>query len=202
MDLATLDLSPDEIEQRLAVYEAQLATERTVEDDAVRRAYRVARRGLPIINLPNTIAAGGWFPNGLPRLAVVRADQFWCHVRTETWGAPHGHTTIAYADTEDRRGRAAVGRHRVQVTVPTPRSITNRAWRGRTVVPTIPPNLRPRARRLHLFHLLWEVEAWQDVPPTDPALLRHLGGNLWAVHAVWDLTEIERAVLADGLASR
>lgn len=202
MDLATLDLSPEEIEQRLAVYEAQLAEERTREDDAVRRAYRVARRGLPIIDLPRSIAAGGWFPDGLPRIAVVRADVPWCHVRTETWGAPRGHTTIAYADTADRRGYAAVGRHRVQVTVPTPSSITNRAWRGRTVVPTIPPNLRPRWRRLHLFHVLWEVEAWQDVAPTDPALIRHVGGNLWAVHAVWDLTEIERAVITDGLASR
>lgn len=199
MDLATLTLPPEEIEQRLAVYEAQLASERTAEDEAVRRAYRVARRGLPIINLPNSIAAGGWFPNGLPRIAVVRADVPWCWVRVETWGAPRGRTILTYSDTLDRRGWAAVGRHRVSVTVPSPSSTSNRGHRGRTIVPTIPPDLRPKARRLHLFHVLWEVEAWEDVAPADPALLRHLGGNLWSVHAVWDLTEIERAVLTDGL---
>jgi len=33
-------------------------------------------------------------------------------------------------------------------------------------------------------------------PPRDPALIRHIRGDLWAVLAVWDLTELERAVLA------
>lgn len=45
-----------------------------------------------------------------------------------------------------------------------------------------------------LVDILWEAE-WQAVPPKDPALLRHLGGDLYAVVAVWDLTELERAVL-------
>jgi hypothetical protein len=39
------------------------------------------------------------------------------------------------------------------------------------------------------------VEAWNEIPARDPALLRHIRGDLWAVLAVWDLTELERAVL-------
>jgi hypothetical protein len=33
------------------------------------------------------------------------------------------------------------------------------------------------------------------VAPRDPALLRHVRGDLWAVLATWDLTELERLVL-------
>lgn len=40
------------------------------------------------------------------------------------------------------------------------------------------------------------VPGWQPVPPTDPLLLRHLHGDLYAVLAAWDLTPLERAVLA------
>jgi hypothetical protein len=34
------------------------------------------------------------------------------------------------------------------------------------------------------------------MPPEDPALLKHIGGDLYAVLAVWNLTELERAVLS------
>jgi hypothetical protein len=71
-------------------------------------------------------------------------------------------------------------------------------WMDRrgTVVPLIPPRHRPRKHRLHLFHVLWEVEAWNLAPPFDPALVRHLRGDAWSVIATWDLTSLERAVLS------
>lgn len=34
------------------------------------------------------------------------------------------------------------------------------------------------------------------IPPGDPALLKHMGGDLYAILAVWDLSPLERAVLA------
>jgi hypothetical protein len=40
------------------------------------------------------------------------------------------------------------------------------------------------------------VEEWTRVPPRDPALLRHIRGDLWVVLAVWDLTDLERLVLS------
>lgn len=46
--------------------------------------------------------------------------------------------------------------------------------------------------------MLFEAE-WRPEPPKDPALLRHIGGDLYSVVAVWDLTELERAVLAGRL---
>jgi len=92
----------------------------------------------------------------------------------------------------DNRG-AMVGRHSVRVHATPPGKGSSRSS---TIVPTIPPRHRPGRHRLHLFHVLWEVEQWTMTPPRDPALVRHIRGDLWAVHAVWDLTELERAVLS------
>ena len=71
-------------------------------------------------------------------------------------------------------------------------------WWGdmRAMVPPIPPALRP-PYKLGNYAILWEA-TWEKVPrpPGDPALLRHIGGDLYAVLAIWDLTDLERAVLA------
>jgi hypothetical protein len=67
----------------------------------------------------------------------------------------------------------------------------------RSMVPPVPPGLRP-ARHLRNYHVLWEAEWVQHAPPRppgDPALLRRIGGDVFAVVAVWDLTEMERAIL-------
>lgn len=190
MNLQTL-ISPDEAKEHLAAYEAQLHDERTAEDDAIRAGYRAAARGLPVISLSAAFGAAGWFENGTPRLAIVRADATKCRVEVST-------RHLIFDDLTDRWRRnmgALVGEHTVRVPIVGGRP--EKAWaRGETVVPTIPPHLRPRAARLARRHILWEVERWDPTPPVDPALLRHVRGDLWAVEAVWDLTELERAVLS------
>jgi len=65
--------------------------------------------------------------------------------------------------------------------------------RYKAMVPPVPPKFRP-STSLTNFHILWEAE-WQQHAPVDPALLRHIGGDLYAVLAIWDLTELERTVL-------
>ena len=51
------------------------------------------------------------------------------------------------------------------------------------------------------YHVLWEAE-WQQVVPRDPFLLRHIGGDLYSVVAAWDLTDLERSVIAARLRNR
>lgn len=196
MQLDSLVIDPADAEARLDEYRTQLATERTAEDEAIAAGYRAAARGLPVISLKAAFQTAGTMTmtdrrgGELPRLAIARADA------TEVWVDRSWHfggwlfTTIQRVDY---RG-ALVGRQAVRVPVETPLDGVQR--RGRTVVPTIPPRHRPRLRRLRGFHVLWEVEAWDPTPPADPALLRHIRGDLWAVQAVWDLTPLERAVLA------
>lgn len=193
-------MPPEEAKVRLDEYRDQLAGERTTEDEAIAAGYRAAARGLPIIRLPEVISAGGWFDDGLPKLAIARADTTTCHVQIPWPEHRTGPYEVVFTDQPAfwNTVRAAhVGRHGIRVALSEAPVTTGKHRRsGQTVVPIIPPRFRPSRRRLHHRHILWEVEKWDRTPPVDPALLRHIRGDLWAVLAVWDLTELERAVLS------
>jgi hypothetical protein len=78
---------------------------------------------------------------------------------------------------------------------PNPRDAHN----GYALIPMIPADVRPRDA-LENCYVLWEVEHWADrpiraTPDRDPYLLKHLAGDLYAVIAEWDLTELERAIM-------
>jgi hypothetical protein len=196
MKLDEILVTPAEAKAKLDEYRSMLASERTAEDERIAAGYRAAARGLQVIRLPRTIAAGGWDDRGLPKIAVVRATarSAWCHLDGQD---------VVFADIDWWMGQlnrgAMINEHSVRVTVPAddrPKGYKNWGHSGRTIVPIIPPQIRPRLNRLHRFHILWEVEHWTPVPPKDPALIRHIRSDLWAVHATWDLTELERAVLS------
>jgi hypothetical protein len=200
MDLAPLDISKEEATAKLAEYEQALREDRTAEDAAIAAGYRAAARGLPVVSLQRVIAAGGFHDSGLPRMAVIGAEAAECYAR---WDG----SALVYADRDDWRANrgALVNAHSVRVPVAAddlPGGFRRFRPAGRALVPLIPPKLRPRPRRLRHCHILWEVDEWAMVPPHDPALLRHIRGDLWAVLAVWDLTELERLVLSQRAATR
>lgn len=199
MNVHTLEMTTEQATEALRHYEDQVAQERTVEDQAIMAAYRAAARGLPVISLRETIRAGGFFDAGnngragRPRLAIVRADATAVQVRSD--GDDIVYSTFDTWGALGRNRGALVGAETVRV----PRVLdTEHRWfhSGTTVVPLIPPQHRPRRNRIRGFHILWEVERWDPTPPVDPALLRHIRGDLWSVVATWDLTPLERAVLA------
>ena len=199
MNLTTLELPVEEAKTRLIEYEKLIATERTAEDDAIAAGYRAAARGLPVIMMPEVFNAGGWFDNGLPRLAIARADATEVRVEIERAWSSANTVDLVFADDDRSTNRGAlIGKHTVRVNRVTGRGVHDhkRHTRGRTIVPLIPPRHRPRFHRLRGFHILWEVEAWRPAPSRDPALLRHIRGDLWSVVATWDLTELEMAVLS------
>lgn len=204
MNLDTIEVDRDLAKAKLDEYRKSLATDRNVEDEAIAAAYRMAAQGYPIISLSTAIAAGGWFDNGLPRLAVARADAKSCTVQRESWRSARRLTFFDEFES-GRPVRALVGENHVGLDLDLPEAVpgVRLAYRGTTVVPPVPPQFRPKAgtpdnakARLRRLHILWEVEKWDPTPPRDPALLRHIRGDLWAVLAVWDLTDIERHVLA------
>lgn len=195
MDLTTITIPEEEAKARLAEYEAVVRAERTAEDEAIAAGYRAASRGLSVVMLSEVFAAGGWFPDGLPRLAIARADATECWVRVSGWNGER--RSVLFADDERATNLGAlVGRHTVRVSMPAPENVDRGRWRARTIVPLIPPRHRPKRSRLRTHHVLWEVEAWDPTPPRDPALMRHIRGDLWAVVATWDLSPLERAVLS------
>ena len=189
MNLSEITVDPSEADEKAAEYAR--SEDRTPEDAALAAAYKAAAKGRPIISLRRTIIAGGWHGNGMPKLAVARAGDTECFARW--FGAD-----MVFAD-QDWNGvnqGALVNAHSVRVPVGYDGRPRNPEWRaGRAMVPIVPPRHRPHWPRLRSCHVLWEAQ-WEWVAPEDPALIRRLIGDLWEVRATWDLTELERLVLA------
>lgn len=176
------------------------------EDEQIMRAYREAAKGVSLIRLTDTLRAGGtttiegrhrWqrtiLQREVPRLAVARADvaKVWTDGIDRDGGCELRFKPERLMTNETRaRFQIATG------TFPEDEARQNWGLTLLAMAPTIPPAIRPR-HHLRNYHLLWEAE-WsvEPTPPTDPALLKHLGGDLYAVLGVWDLTDLERAVLA------
>jgi hypothetical protein len=191
MNLETIEVPEKEARAAVAEYlrAVRHGRDRVPEDAEILRGYRVLARGQRLIKLTDAIQAGGFFPDGLPRIAIADAlaervfggyeYRLVFHTRQDRWGAAPGSAMV-------REGVV-----RVDVECP----VGARPSRHETIVPLVPPRFRP-VRGLTGYHVLFEVEEWKPVPPVDPALLKHIGGDLWAVLATWDLTPLERAVLA------
>jgi hypothetical protein len=214
MELSTIEMPREEAEAAFQEYRTAVratarekygAARREYDaiDRAVMRGYKEIAKGHALIKLSEAILAGGtkevtWTETGWredkhvrtmktgiwPKLAVCRADARQVHcagVRTDgsvLFKADGGRNKADEIRFEELFGEANRVSH----------------WRDhQAIVPTIPPPFRPQYK-LSGYHLLWEAE-WTMAAPVDPALLKHLGGDLYAVLAVWDLTELERAVL-------
>lgn len=177
-------------------------------DTEMARAYKQLADGVTLLRLAETIRAGGlverptgWgkgYTAALPKLAVVRADAR----RVYTLGVTRaGTVTFSAALTPEWRQLSEARDNIVRVTgafdegeYKSRQTGSNTIWSALT--PTVPPKYRPE--NLSSYHVLFEVEDWQrepQPPGRDPALLKHVGGDLWAVLATWDLTELEAAVL-------
>lgn len=196
MQLDTITMPKHEAEEKLREYRDALDDD--VDDEVysgIARALRWLRRRnvQGLLDLPAAIAAGGADERGLPQLAVMSADEPWCWVRT--WRSGSVQFTPQNRTHHNRRRGIY---HFPAGTVP---SLPPGEWGldgYRAMVPFIPPSLRPK-RALHRYAVLWEVERWERAappPPEDPALLRHVGGDLFAIMGTWDLTPLERSVLA------
>lgn len=202
LEQATITMDRKEARKRFLEYKHEVQARHDDELAQIMHGYRALSLGQQIIRLGDVLRAGGmrertrtwrdWDnkPRSetvtLPRLAVMRADRTECWVEVETSGQ------VVFLPEVWYRGR----RDRVVVGMEPSAAVWARQWRA--MVPLVPPALRPKAH-LRNYHVLWEAE-WEyrepPRPPGDPALLKRLSGDLFIVLAVWDLTELERAVLA------
>lgn len=171
----------------LDAQKADVLARQRVRDEALMRGYRLLSLGRQIIDLNAVLIAGGEDELHRPKLAVARADS-----RTQSLiRFPDG--SVRFGDWTQRGDRWSRSRRVFSLPAAAFPRLPNSNWVYATAtVPLIPPALRPDS--LDQFTILWEAE-WTSRPPVDPALLRSLGGGLYAVVAVWDLTELEQIVL-------
>lgn len=209
MNLPVIEMPEQVAREAFLSYRRSVRDRHSAEDAEVMRAYRQLAKGNRLIRLSETILAGGtidfefrthaWRGSKrvpidhtvtVPRLAVTRAHRTGCWtlgIGENGQVVLQGARELGYTNRKDRMtiGGFEPGK-------------SDSVWtpRVRAMAPLIPPPLRP-AGNLERYHLLWEAEWGLDPqPPVDPALLKYVGGDLYAVVAVWDLTEVERAVLA------
>lgn len=197
--------------------------DRRREFEEIARAYRIAARDeVPMIALTPTIRAGGTIVRTrvqnrgtdretrthclLPRLAVCVATAAYAYTR-----GVQRDGSIEFVDSLQRTLRYRRGMLKLDTRFELDEGFEpgatllngNRWWRQaawQSMVPIVPPRHRPpSATTLASYLVLWEVDKWTwtepPLPPGDPALLRHVGGDIYAVLALWDLTELERLVL-------
>lgn len=205
MDLQTLEMKmePVEAREKYIEYRDAVKERQDAELEQIARGYKALAQGQRLISLSDVIRRGGsvrrrgrWGGNPyvLPALACTRAHARECYVSIGTDGSirfdmreyPSPNATRNVVRTRDGTLLVEEGDEL--------RTTTRDFY---AMVPVVPPALRPRTA-LSNYHILWEAN-WRikkPAPPKDPALLRRIGGDLYAVVAVWDLTELERTVLA------
>jgi hypothetical protein len=192
MDVTQFAMPADQAREKFEAYRAALKVKHDKVDEDLCRAYEAMSKGTVVLDLLSTLREAGVTDSGWPALAIAQATRdfvFWRGLyrgggsfyweTTGRWGSP----------TEDRTKRIVVP----DQTFSAQPTMLN----GRAMVPHVPPELRP-TRGLTSYHILFEAE-WDDVAPVDPFLLKRLGppgSMLFGIIAHWDLTELERAVLA------
>jgi len=184
MNVPTLTMDVDLAQETYDRYKAALESRETTEEDAkILLGYKALAAGKQLLDLHQVFRSCPLDQLGRPMFAVGRAHWKWCHFR-ERSGAAH---FVRNASDVWHRGNTG------KVVIPA--AMMPERWdkrgAGRAMVPVIPPTVRPRSN-LQRYHILWEAE-WQAIPPTDPLLLSRLSG---VILAAWDLTDLERAVLA------
>jgi len=207
--LATIDMPRTEARKAFLNYRRAMYAQRDegarAEDEQIMRCYRALALGRQVVDIGDAIKRGGERPRDhLPRLAIARADE--THIFVRRWD--DGSVTYTGDDILFRWGDRYMAEKKSRVlsvragTLPDLRTEEeSRRWSsrgtqrdGRAIVPVVPPPLRP-VKLLKNYHILFEAD-WQPQPkPRDPALLKHLGGPIYAVVALWDVSPVEATVL-------
>jgi len=193
MNIDKITMPQDEARRAFLDYKHAVEARHNDEDVAIMKGYKALAEGSALLDLRSAFRATGLDAKGMPRIAVCRADFKWCWFSFVDTARG---TFIGTNDTTTFGGNLkAHGYNSVKL----PEGVLAKpagSWpRARALLPSVPPQFRPK-HHLRNYHIMWEAE-WQPVPPTDPLLLKHLGGTLYVVLAQWDLTEVERAVLAN-----
>jgi len=156
-------------------------------DAEIAKIFSAISKGRVVIRALESIKAAGLNPlDGLPKLAIARADASQCWLGRHNGG-------FQMSSVRWVTGRTAKTRYFdfPLETFPTLKLMRDYA----SLVPHIPPDIRPK-RGIENYHILYEAN-WSPEYPKDPFLLRRIGkADIWLVVGAWDLSDVEREVLA------
>lgn len=194
MNTPLITEDPKVAREKLAAVRRQLHRRADTEYAAIAQGYEQLAQGRPLLNLRDCFLQCPADAQGRPRLAIARSDRKQVHVSRRGQGRVRFDTRSVWSwRNPDRFPELWLDIE-----------WTGQARDGYALVPIIPADVRakiPLGVADRDCQILWEVEQWSDralgaQADRDPYLLRHLGGDLYVVLAEWDLTELERAVMA------
>jgi len=212
VDVATIQMTREQAVEKLEAWKLEKHADAKVAREDCIKGYEALAEGKTLVHLDGAIRGGGFHASGFPKLAIARADRE--KVRFEWNSSAH----LASYDSRAhhwygpvRRGNPgtlvrSIDMHRTPGIQRTrsDRSTFFVSLSGWAQVPLLPAEHRPEKGLLRDWFILWEVDQWfadpdPVQPDRDPMLLEHVAGQLYAVLAEWDLTELERAVMAGAL---
>jgi len=196
MDVTTLTIPKEEAEEQFNAYKEALEIRRPKKYlkpkylKQMKEMYKHLKKGRKILDIYTVFKKTGT-KNGLPKLAIVRAD------KKEVVLNQRGGFGFEYR-IKSQFGNWANIKYDVRLpknTFPRLKKF-KKGKQYRTKVPIVPAHLLPNDD-LKNYYILWEVEDWKEItiPPKDPFLLKRINKNLFVIFAFWDLTPLERALI-------
>jgi hypothetical protein len=164
----------------------------------LKNIYNQVRQGKKVIDINKVIAKAGCIEPAKPRLAIaqVGATKVFCDCNI-SGGVYYRDNKMALSNM-----RFSLNSARDVIlpdgTMPTFAWEDKNVWRKMNLtapVPLVPPQYMPKIVK-PTHYILWEVDEWKMVPPTDPYLLERITRNIFVVLVGWDLTEIEKMAMA------
>lgn len=166
----------------------------------LQKVYNQVRNGQKVVDIGKVIAKGGVHPNFHPKLAIAKATTktIQCIYRSNG--------DVSFLNRElDWRSKSYSDDIFLKACLPLipTQHLPKISWGNghddklqlKAPIPICPPRLLPK-NLTEDYYILWEVDEWKMVPPTDPYLLRRITKNMFVVLAAWDLTELEKACMA------
>lgn len=157
--------------------------------DAATLYYQI-KKGKKIIEINKIIKAGGIHNNGHPKLAIAKASTkiitcfYYQDGDVKYLNSVNGWRTKEFASD-------------VVLSKCLPEFKLDNRWDKLALtapVPLVPPKHLPKILT-NDYYILWEVDEWKMIAPTDPYLLKRLTKTHFIVVAAWDLTEVEKSVM-------
>lgn len=196
MNVATITMPPKEAEKKLKAFRANVHRQAESEYSAAIEGYEALAEGTPLVDLASVFRDCPLDAEGRPRLAVCRADRKEVKFRSrrDSVGSFLGGNSSQTELSETLNLQFDFGRKLDWIVAFAP-------------VPMIPADKIPAKGSRKDWFILWEVDHWSErsrfAPPSrDPYLLKRIAGDLYAILAEWDLTDLELAIMSGAVGSR
>ncbi len=195
MNVSTLAIPKGVAAQKAEEYAELSGKQRNKEDVALEHLYKsITKSGAKVINIADAFRETGLNEKGQPKLAIARADWRCVHFAPRRWFRSYWHDNKGgggFCNNPTWNYQATA----TNIVLPPETfqdSLLDKSYL-KSSVPHIPPALRPSIN-LKNFHILFEVQSWEEYP-VDPFLLRRIQGNLFLIIAEWELTPLEASIL-------